>query len=67
MHLLNHPIPINAQQKFCLFSSKEPSPTITAAEGSFTIEKDLALNEYNVRMRNSSILRVTCPKAKFHC
>lgn len=37
---------------------------ITAAEGTSTIQKDLALNEYNVRMRNSSILRVKFPKAK---
>jgi len=67
MHLLNHLIPVNAQQKYSLFNCKEPSPSITAAEGTFTIENDLTLNEYNVCVRNSSILRVVFPKAKFFC
>lgn len=47
MHLLNHPISVNAQQEYSLFKCKEPSPTITVAEGTFTTEKDLALDEYN--------------------
>jgi len=51
MHLLNHPDPAHAQQERSLFNSKEPSPTITAAEGSFTIEVDLVLNEHNVHIR----------------
>lgn len=55
MHLLNHPDPAHAQQERSLFNSKEPSPTITAAEGSFTIEVDLVLNEHNVHTRTSSI------------
>lgn len=67
MHLLNHPVPVDAQQECSLFNSKEPSPSITAAEGSFTIEVDLVLNEYSVHMRNSSIQRVKIPTASFHC
>jgi len=56
MHLLNHPDPAHAQQERSLFNSKEPSPTITAAEGSFTIEVDLVLNEHNVHIRTSTII-----------
>lgn len=67
MHLLSHPIPVNAQQKHCLFNCQEPSPSLAAAEGTLTAGRDLALHEYNVRMRNSSILRAKLPKAKFFC